>query len=92
MDFITSLPRKSQQHDFIMVVVDRLSKLAHIIPVKTSYSSSEVTQVFIKEIVRFHGVPKNIVLDRDAKFTSKFWKEFFVGLRTKLAFSTTYHP
>ena len=91
MDFITSLSRTSKKHDSIMVVVDWLSKVAHFIPVKTTYSSSEVAQVFIREIVRLHGVPKKIVSDRDAKFTSKFWKELFAGLGTKLALSKTYH-
>ena len=63
-----------------MVVVDMLRKVAHFIPVKTTYSASEVAQVFIREILRLQGVSKNIVLDRDAKFSSKFWKELFAGL------------
>ena len=75
MDLIIGLLRTSRQYDYIMVVVNRLSKLAHFIPVKTTYSTSEVTQVFIREIVRFHGVPKNIVSDMDAMFTSKFSKD-----------------
>jgi len=74
-----------------MVVVDKLSKVSHFIPVKTTYSASEVAQVFIREIVRLHGVPKKIVLGRDANVTSKFWKELFAGLSTELAFSTSYH-
>ena len=75
-----------------MVVVDRLRKVSHFIPVKTTYSISEVEKVFIKEILRLHGVWKKIVPDKDAKFTFKFWKELFVGLGTKLTLSTTYHP
>ena len=63
-----------------MVVVDRLSKVAHFIAVKSTNSASEVAQVFIKEIVRLNGVPKRIISYRDAKFTSKFWKELLVGL------------
>lgn len=66
MDFITSLSRKVRQHDSIVVVVDNLSKVARFIPVKTTYSSSEVAQVFIREIVRLHRVPKKIVSNRDA--------------------------
>jgi len=92
MDFIIGLPRTLRQHDSIMVVVNRLSKVAHFNPVKPTYSASEVEQVFIMEIMRLHGFPKNIVLDRDSKFTSKFWKELFVGLGIELDFSTTYHP
>ena len=83
MCFITGILRTSRQHDSIMVVVDKLRKIAHFIPMKTNYSSSEVAQVFIKEIVRLHGVPKKIMSDMDAKFTSKFWKELFPGLGTK---------
>lgn len=66
MDFITGLLRKVRQHDSIMVLVDRLSKVAYFIPVKTTYSTSEVAQGLIREIVRLHGVPKKmIVLVRD---------------------------
>ena len=92
MDFITSLLRTSRQHDSIMVVVDKLRKVAHLIPVKTTYSASEVAHVFIKKIMGLHGFLKNIVSDMDAKFTSKFWKEMFTVLGTNLAFNTTYHP
>lgn len=77
MDFITSLMRTSKQHDSIMVVVDRLSKVSYFILVKTNYSSSEVAEVFIREIMRLHGVPKKIMSYMDAKFTSKFWKALF---------------
>jgi len=75
-----------------MVVVDRLSKVSHFIPMNTSYLASEVAHVFIREIVRLHDIPKNIVSDRDAKLTSSLWKELFTCLGTELAFSTTYHP
>jgi len=92
MDSITGLQMTSRQHDSIMGVVDRLSNIAHFIPVKTTYSTSEVAQVFIREIVRLHGVLKKIVSNRDAKFTSKFCKELFAGLGTELAFSIVYHP
>ena len=74
------LSRTSRQHDSIMVVVDRLAKVAHFILVKSTNSASEVAQVFIREIVRLHGIPKKIVFDIDAKFTSRFWKELFAGL------------
>ena len=72
MDFITCLMRTSRKHDFIMVVVDRSSKVAHFVLVKTTYSASEVEKIFIREIVRLHGVPKNILLDMDVQLTSKF--------------------
>jgi len=92
MDFVTGLRRTSRQHDSIIVVVSRSGKVAHFIPIKTTYSANKVAQVFIKEIVRLHSVLKNIVSDKDDKFTSKFWKDMFASLGIKLAFSTTYHP
>ena len=72
MDFITCLWRTSRRRYSIIVMVDILTKVAHFIPVKSMYSSGEVAQVFIEERVRFHGVIKKIISDRDAKFTSKF--------------------
>ncbi len=92
MDVIIDLPRTLRQHDSLIVMVDRLNKVSHFIPVKTTYSISEVTQVFIKEIMRFHGVPNKIVSDRDAKFTSKIWNKLFETLGTKFAFIITFHP
>jgi len=65
-----------------MVVVDMLIKVAHFIVVRSTYSTSEVAQVLTREIVRLHGIPKKIVSNRDTKFTSRFWKELFVGLGT----------
>lgn len=61
------------------------------IPIKFMNSTSEMTQVFIRDIVRLHGVPRKIVSDKLSKFTSRFWKELFIGLGIELAFSTTYH-
>ena len=92
MDFIIGFLKIVRHHDSIMVVVDMLEKVTHFIPVKTTYSVSDVAHVFIRDVVRLHGVPKNIVSDKDAKFTSKFWKELFAGLGTELAFNTTYNP
>ena len=92
MDFITIFPRTYKQHDSIMVVVDWLTKVTHFIPMKSTYSASDVAQVFIRDVVRLHGVARNIVSNKDAKFTSKFWKELFASLCTELAFSTTYNP
>lgn len=82
MNFITGFPRTSRQHNSTMVVVDMLIKVAHFIVVRSTYSTSEVAQVLTREIVRLHGIPKKIVSNRDTKFTSRFWKELFVGLGT----------
>jgi hypothetical protein len=88
MDFITGLPRTRKLHDSIMVVVEKLMKDAHFIPLKTMHKATNVVDIFMKEVTRLHGIPKTIVSDRDPKFTSDFWK----GFRTNLNFSTTYHP
>jgi hypothetical protein len=84
MDFITGLPKTIKQHDAIMVVVDKLSKETHFIPIKSTFKSIDVANVFMKEIFRLHGFPKTIISDRDAKFTSSFWKSLFAGLGTQL--------
>ena len=75
-----------------MVVVDKLSKSAHFIPVKSTCKAIDITQIFMKEVFRLHGMPREIISDRDTKFTSNFWKSLMAGLETKLLFSTAYHP
>jgi hypothetical protein len=90
--FITKLPKTVKQHDSIMVVVDRLTKESHFIPVKTTHKTVNIGEIFIKEVVRLHGVPKTIVSDRDPKFTSNFWKVLFKGIGTNLNLSTIYYP
>jgi hypothetical protein len=91
IDFITKFPIITRQHDSIMVVVDKLTKDAHFIPVKMTHKEANITEIYMKEISRPHGVPKEIVSDRDPKFTSNFWKGLFKGFGTNLNFSTTYH-
>ena len=92
MDFITGLPTSTKQNDAIMVVVDKLSKLGHFILVKSTCKAIDIAQIFMKEIFRLHGMPREIISDRDTKFTSNFWKSLMAGLETKLLFSTAYHP
>jgi hypothetical protein len=92
MDFITKLPRTTKQHDSIMVVVDKLTKDAHFIPVNLTHKETNIVDIYMREIARIHGIPKTIVSDRDPKFTSNFWKGLFKGFGTNLNFSTTYHP
>ena len=74
-----------------MVVVDKLSKATHFIPVKTMYKAANIVDIFMKKVFRLHGIPKVIISDRDPKFTGSSWKSLFKGLDTKLNFSTTYH-
>ena len=91
MDFITGLQMTWRQHDSIMVVVDKLKKVAHFIPVKSMHKTDDIAKIFMKEIFQLHGFSKAIVSDRDVKFTSNFWKGLFVDLGTNLNFSTAYH-
>ena len=74
MDFITRLPRTKYQHDSIMVVVDTLTKETHFVPVHSTIGTTEISNIFMKDIFRLHGIPKMIASDRDEKFTSNFWK------------------
>ena len=91
MDFISSIP-KVRGKDTIMVLVDRLTKFAHFIPLGHPFSAKEVAQCFIEEIVRLHGLPSFIVLDKDRFFLSQFWTELFKTVGTTLKYSMAYHP
>ena len=92
LDFIIGLPKSKCGDNSIMVVVDRLSKSAHFIPVQSTYKTVQIVDLFMREIFRLHGIPKRVISDRDVKFTSDFWKALFMGLGTQVNFSTAYHP
>ena len=77
INFITKLPRSSRPHDSIMVVVDKLTKDEHFVPVKSTHKATGIIAVYMKDIARLHGIPKAIVSERDSKFTSNFWKGLF---------------
>jgi hypothetical protein len=92
MDIIVGLPRTQSGYDSIWVIVDRLTKVAHFIPVKTTYSGLQLTELYMSRIVYLHGVPKKIVSDRETQFTSIFWERLHETLDTQLRFSFAYHP
>ena len=92
MDFVVGLPLTGRKHDSVWVVVDRLTKSAHFIPVRTDYSLDKLAELYIKEIVRLHGIPISIISDRDPRFTSRFWGKLQEALDTRLNFSTAFHP
>ncbi|GJW95782.1 reverse transcriptase domain-containing protein [Tanacetum coccineum] len=92
MDFITKLPKTSNRHDTIWVIVDRLTKSTHFIPTRETDSMETLTRLYIKEIVSRHGVPISIISDRDSHFTSRFWQSLQSALGTQLDMSTAYHP
>ncbi|MCO5576289.1 hypothetical protein L7F22_030098 [Adiantum nelumboides] len=92
MDFIIRLPTTRGGYDSIFVVVDRLTKQAHFLPVKMTDSALTIARLFVKEIFRLHGMPKSIVSDRDSKFTSHFWRATFESIGTQLCMSTAFHP
>ena len=92
MDFVTHLPRTLRKHDSVWVIVDRLTKTAHFLPIDFRISMRKLAQIYIDEIVRLHGVPSSIVSDRDPRFTSRFWQTLQEALGTKLRLSSAYHP
>ncbi|GJU76516.1 putative reverse transcriptase domain-containing protein [Tanacetum coccineum] len=92
MDFVTKLPKTSNGHDIIWVIIDRLIKSAHFIPTRETDSMETLTRLYIKEIVSRHGVPISIISDHDSHFTSRFWQALQSALGTQLDMSTTYHP
>ena len=92
MDFVQGLPRTRHGFNSIWVIVDRLTKTAHFLPVKSTYTPERLAKEYMSAIVRLHGVPLSIVSDRDPRFTSRFWRAFQEELGTDLRFSTAYHP
>ena len=91
MDFIIGLP-KSEDSDSIIVVVDRFSKYATFIAASTNCTVEKTTRLFLKHVVKYWGLPKYIINDRDPRFNGKFWMELFKLMRSKLHFSTSFHP
>ncbi|GJT54044.1 putative reverse transcriptase domain-containing protein [Tanacetum coccineum] len=92
MDFITKLPKSSHGFDTIWVIVDRLTKSAHFLPIRENDPLDKLARLYLNRIVARHGIPVSIICDRDGRFTSNFWRSFQKALGTDLSMSTAYHP
>ncbi|GKC38799.1 putative reverse transcriptase domain-containing protein [Tanacetum coccineum] len=92
MVFVTKLPRTSSRHDIIWVIMDRLTKSAHFLPMREDYKIERLARLYLNEIVARHGVPILIISDRDSRFTSRFWQSMQEALGTRLDMSMAYHP
>ena len=92
MDLVTHLPRTPRRHDVVWVIVDRPTKSAHFLAVRMTFTLEEFYRLYIREIVRLHGVLVSIVLDKDPIFKAHFWKSFQKAMGTQLSLSTTFHP
>ena len=92
MDFVTHLPRTSRKHDVMWVIVDRLTKSAHFLAVRMTFTLEEFCRLYIREIVQLHGVLVSIVSYQDPRFTTQFWKSFQKTIGTHLSMSTAFHP
>ncbi|GJW56139.1 reverse transcriptase domain-containing protein [Tanacetum coccineum] len=92
MDLVTKLPRSSSGYDAIWVIVDRLTKSAHFLPIREDFKTEKLARIYINEIVARHGVPVSIISDRDGRFASHLWQALQKALGTKLHMSTAYHP
>ena len=92
MDFVTHFPRTPQRQDAMWVIVDRLTKSAHFLVVRMTFTLKEFYRLYIREIVRLHGVPVSIVSDMDPRITEHFWKSFQKAMGTQLTMSIAFHP
>jgi hypothetical protein len=92
MNFVVGLPNTSRHHDSIWVIVDRLTKTAHFLPVHTTHKAEKYAEIYIDQIVCLHGIPRTIVSDRGALFVARFWEQLQKSLGTTMIRSSAYHP
>ena len=92
MDYLGPLPVSTNGHDMILIAIDRLTKMAHFIPTTSNVTSKQTAELFLQYVFRYHGLPENIVSDRDPKFTSRFWKNLTKALGVNILMSTSAHP
>jgi hypothetical protein len=92
MDFIVGLTLKARKFDSIWVIIDRLSKFPHFIPVHTNYNVQKYVGIYIARVLCLHGVPKMIIFDRGSQFVTRFWEQLHASFETHLIHSLAYHP
>lgn len=92
MDFITGMPMAVRGYNTFWVIVDRLTKSIHLLPIQLSYTAEKLGEIYLREMERLHRVPYTIVSDRDARFTARFWRRLQEAMGTKLLMGTTFHP
>ena len=90
MDFVSGFPFTQKKHDSVWVIIDRLTKSAHFLPVLLDYSMDRLAELYVSEIIWLHGIPLSIASDRDPRFTSRFWKDLQSTLGTRLNFSIAF--
>ena len=92
MDFVVRLPHSRDGYDSIWVIVDRLTKSTHFLPVKATYPVAKLARLYVKHIMCLHELPISIVSDRGSVFTSRFWQKLQEAMGARLDFSTAFHP
>ena len=92
MDFLGPVLKSASGKDMILVIIDRLTKMTRFIPTNSSVTSKKTADLFLREVFQHHGLPSNIVSDRDPRFTAKFWKALQKALGVQLLMSTAEHP
>ncbi|WMV25598.1 hypothetical protein MTR67_018983 [Solanum verrucosum] len=92
MDFIVRLPHTRRQYDSIRVIIDRMTKSVHFVPINISNSAEDYSKLYVREMVKFHRVPLSIIPNRGTQFTFQFWKSFQNGLGTSVKLKMTFHP
>jgi hypothetical protein len=92
IDFIVGLPLKAHKFDSIWLIIDRLSKSAHFIPVHTNYNVQKYAEIYIAHVLCLHRVPKMIISDRGSQFIARYWEQLHTSLGTHLIHSLAYHP
>jgi hypothetical protein len=92
MDFIVGLPLTAHKFNSIWVIIDRLTKSAHFIPMNTNYNVQKYAEIYVTRVLCLHGAPKTIISDRGSQFVARFWEQLHASLGTHLIHSSTYHP